>query len=99
MKNKIILPDYEHCILNIITSILKYYNVKTEHKSLECIDKILEKNKLEKEISKVKEFKKIVYEKQIMFNNNDKEYNISNFRWNGRAYIKKYKSRWIFCQK
>ena len=43
MKNEIILPNYEHCILNIITSILKYYNVETEHKSLQCLDKTLEK--------------------------------------------------------
>ncbi len=43
MGNEIVLPNYEHCILNIITSILKYYNVKTEHKSLQCLDKNLEK--------------------------------------------------------
>lgn len=43
MKNEIILPNYEHCILNTITSILKYYNVNTNHKSLESLDKILEK--------------------------------------------------------
>lgn len=44
MKKEIVLPDYNHSILNLITSILKYYNVKTEHKSLENIDNIL-KNK------------------------------------------------------
>lgn len=43
MDNGIIMPNYEHCILNTITSILKYYNVETEHKSLESLDKILEK--------------------------------------------------------
>lgn len=43
MENEIILPNYEHCILNTITSILKYYNVDTKHKSLESLDKILEK--------------------------------------------------------
>ena len=42
MEN-IILPNYEHCILNTITSILKYYNVETKHKSLEILDKKLEK--------------------------------------------------------
>lgn len=41
--NELILPNYEHCILNTITSILKYYNVETEHKSLEKLDKELEK--------------------------------------------------------
>ena len=41
----IVLPDYEHCILGTITSILKYYNVDTELKSSEKIDEILnEKN-------------------------------------------------------
>ena len=42
MKN-IILPNYEHSILNTITSILKYYNVETNHKSLEKLDKELQK--------------------------------------------------------
>lgn len=37
----IVLPNYEHCILGTITSILKYYNVETNHKSSEEIDKIL----------------------------------------------------------
>ena len=42
MENKdIVLPNYEHCILGTITSILKYYNVKTNHKSSKKIDKIL----------------------------------------------------------
>lgn len=41
----IVLPDYNHCILGTITSILKHYNVETNHKSSEVIDKILiEKN-------------------------------------------------------
>ena len=38
------LPDYNHSILNLITSILKYYKVETNHKSLNEIDNILEKN-------------------------------------------------------
>lgn len=42
MEN-IVMPNYEHSILNTITSILKYYNVETNHKSLESLDKILEK--------------------------------------------------------
>ena len=37
----IIMPDYNHSILSTITSILKYYNVETIHKSSEKIDKIL----------------------------------------------------------
>ena len=39
----IVLPNYEHSILNTITSILKYYNVETKHKSLESLDNILKK--------------------------------------------------------
>lgn len=43
MEEKIVMPDYNHCILNTMTSILKYYKVETKHESLECLDKILEK--------------------------------------------------------
>lgn len=43
MKKEIILPDYNHSILNLITSILKYYNVKTEHNSLKELDDKLNK--------------------------------------------------------
>lgn len=41
----IVLPDYNHCILGTITSILKYYNVETHHKSSEKLDKILNERK------------------------------------------------------
>ena len=41
--DNIVLPNYEHSILSSISSILKYYNVKTEYKSLECLDIVLEK--------------------------------------------------------
>ena len=41
MEKSIILPNYEHCILNLITSILKNYNVETKYKSLESMDNIL----------------------------------------------------------
>lgn len=43
MEKEIILPNYDHCILNTITSILKSYNVETKHKSLEKLDQILDK--------------------------------------------------------
>lgn len=43
MKNEIVLPNYSHCILNTITSILKYYKVPTIHESLESLDKRLDK--------------------------------------------------------
>lgn len=41
----IVLPNYDHCILGIITSILKYYNVETNHKSLGSLDNVLLKRK------------------------------------------------------
>ncbi len=43
MKTELILPNYDHSILNTITSILKYYNVETKHKSLERLDEKLKK--------------------------------------------------------
>lgn len=41
----IVLPNYDHCILNTMTSFLKYYNVDTNHKSLEALDNVLNKKK------------------------------------------------------
>ena len=38
------MPDYNHSILNTITSILKHYNVKTNHNSLGVLDTKLSKN-------------------------------------------------------
>ena len=38
-----IQPDYNNSILNLITSILKYYNVKSKYNSLPEIDEILKK--------------------------------------------------------
>ena len=43
MNNKIIMPNYEHCILNTITSILKYYKVETNHNTLKSLDEKLNK--------------------------------------------------------
>lgn len=36
--SNIIYPDYNNCILNVITSILKHYNVETNHSSLKVLD-------------------------------------------------------------
>ena len=47
----IVLPNYNHCILGTVTSILKYYNVETQHKSSEKIDEILSK----------KEYKNVIF--------------------------------------
>ena len=44
MKENVVLPNYDHSILNTITSILKYYGVESNHRSLERLDLIL-KNK------------------------------------------------------
>ena len=43
MKKDILFPDYNHSILNLITSILKYYKVSTQYNTLEKIDQFLEK--------------------------------------------------------
>ena len=37
----IVMPNYDHCILGTISSILKYYNVETIHKTSEKLDRIL----------------------------------------------------------
>lgn len=41
MEKDIRLPEYDHSILSIITSFLKYYNVETKYKSLDVIDERL----------------------------------------------------------
>lgn len=46
----LVLPDYNHCILGTITSILKHYNVETKFKSSEKVDEIL----------KEKEYKNVI---------------------------------------
>ena len=43
MKNEIIMPNYEHSILNTISSIIKYYNVDTPHSTLKSLDEKLSK--------------------------------------------------------
>lgn len=43
MKEEIVLPNYNNCILNTITSILKYYKVETNHNSLKSLDEKLNK--------------------------------------------------------
>lgn len=46
MEHKdIVMPNYDHCILGTISSILKYYNVETKHKSSEKLDAILNEKK------------------------------------------------------
>ena len=44
MEEKIVKPNYENSILNLITSILKYYHVETPYKSLKKVDAVLQKN-------------------------------------------------------
>ena len=43
MNNEIIMPNYEHSILNTITSFLKYYKVETNHSTLKSLDEKLNK--------------------------------------------------------
>jgi len=40
MKN-IVLPDYDNCLMNITTTILKYYGVETKYKSLSVLEEKL----------------------------------------------------------
>lgn len=40
-ENEIIFPNYEHCILNLINTILKHYNVETKYNALPELEKIL----------------------------------------------------------
>ena len=45
MKNDIVMPNYDHCILNTVSSILKYYKVDTSLKSLKILDEKFDKKK------------------------------------------------------
>lgn len=42
--NKIVIPDYENCILNTVSSILKHFGAGDGHSSLELLDRILLKD-------------------------------------------------------
>ena len=42
-ENKIVLPDYENSILNLINSILHYYYVETKYNGIDILDQKLEK--------------------------------------------------------
>lgn len=45
MENKeIVLPNYKNSILNLINSILKYYNVETKHNGIDFLDEKLKNN-------------------------------------------------------
>lgn len=41
----VVMPNYDHCILGTISSVLKYYNVDTKHKSSKKLDDILNEKK------------------------------------------------------
>ena len=43
-QEKIKFPDYNHSILNLITSILNHYEVENGHTSLSTLDTYLEKD-------------------------------------------------------
>lgn len=42
-KDDIVFPNYEHSILNLINTILKYYKVETKYNSLQELERILQK--------------------------------------------------------
>ncbi len=44
MNKDILMPDYHHSILNLITSILKNYHVETDYDSLDKMDQLLKRN-------------------------------------------------------
>ena len=50
----IVFPNYDHCILGTISSILKYYNVETKHKTSEKIDAILNEREYRCYISSIR---------------------------------------------
>ena len=41
---KIIYPDYNNCLVNVSSSLLKYYGIEPNHNSLKELDKYLEKD-------------------------------------------------------
>lgn len=41
---KLVFPDYNHSLLNLTNSILKFYNVEPNYKSLCCLDEVLKGN-------------------------------------------------------
>ena len=43
MKDEIVMPNYDYCILNTISSILKYYKIDSKSKTLKSLDEKLEK--------------------------------------------------------
>lgn len=45
LENRPVYPDYDDCIVNLSNSILEYYGVKTENKTLPAADLLLNKNK------------------------------------------------------
>ena len=42
---KYVFPNYDNCLVNVVCSIEKYFNVNPKHKTIEKLDKILDKNK------------------------------------------------------
>lgn len=44
MNKDIVFPDYNNCVLNLINSILKHYNVNTDYNGLTLLNPILNKN-------------------------------------------------------
>ena len=47
---EMVMPNYEHSILNTITSILKYYGVNSKHKSLQELEPYLNGEKKYKKV-------------------------------------------------
>ena len=43
-KKEIVLPNYKNSILNLINSILKYYNIETKYNGIDFLDEKLKNN-------------------------------------------------------
>ena len=42
---KYVFPNYDNCLVNVVCSIEKYFNVNPKHKTIEKLDKILDNGK------------------------------------------------------
>ena len=41
---KLVMPNYDECITNLSNSILKHFNIKTNHNTIRDLDNLLDKN-------------------------------------------------------
>ena len=91
---KIKLPDYNHSILNLITSILKHYKVETNHKSLEILDNLIyQKEPVQKILITLYGHFKKLYICAESINSNKDIVNVLKLKPNQTFLINKYKNQ------